>query len=215
MIVYQIRNPTNATIRSSVVSESRRTGRTRSWQSVHKLVFSQDSSARLELYAEGPCINLGISKQLINISFLPCTCPIGLKPIQSDIECKCDCDPDLQQYQITNCLEENGNIKLERNNNTWIEVINTTNGTGYVVSNCVFDYCVEKPVNISLSNPDEQCAYNRSGILCGECEPGLSLVLATSNCKEHIASCFNSRAQHHYSNRKYSWAHILRQHSSC
>ena len=45
-------------------------------------------------------------------------------------------------------------------------------------SNCVFDYCVKRPVNISLSNPDEQCAYNRSGVLCGECEPGLSLVLA-------------------------------------
>ncbi len=109
-----------------------------------------------------------------------------LKPIQSDIECKCDCDPVtvLQRYQITNCSEENGTIKLESNNNIWIEVINTTNQTGYVVSNCVFDYCVEKPVNISLSNPDELCAYNRSGVLCGECEPELSLVLSTSNCKE-------------------------------
>ena len=34
-----------------------------------------------------------------------------------------------------------------------------------------------------LSNPDEQCAYNRSGVLCGECKPGLSLVLATSKCE--------------------------------
>ena len=137
----------------------------------------------MELYAEGPCNNLGISRRLINISFLPCTCLIGLKPIQSDIECKCDCDQVLQQnFHVMNCSEENGTIKLE--SNIWIRLANTTNGTGYVVSNCTFDYCVEKPVNISLSNPDEQCAYNRSGILCGECEPGLSLVLATSNCKE-------------------------------
>ncbi len=35
-----------------------------------------------------------------------------------------------------------------------------------------------------LNNPDEQCAYNRSGVLCGECEPGLSLILATSKCRE-------------------------------
>ncbi len=193
MAVDQVGNPMNATIHSSVVTESG-VGRLKEGQAKQKVgnqcteleynVFSQDSSAQVELYAEGPCINLGISKQLINISFQPCTCPIGLKPIQSDIECKCDCDPDLQQYQITNCSEENGTIKLESNNNIWIEVINTTNGTGYVVSNCAFDYCVEKPVNISLSNPDEQCAYNRSGVLCGECEPGLSLVLATSKCKE-------------------------------
>ena len=80
---------------------------------------------KLELYAEGPCNNLGISRQLFNISFLPCTCPIGLKPIQSDIECKCDCDPDLLPYHITNCSEENGTITLERNSNIWIEFINT------------------------------------------------------------------------------------------
>ena len=194
MAVDQVGNQMNATIHSSVVSES---GRDcfKEGQAKQKVgnqcteleynVFSQDSSAQVELYAEGPCINLGISRQLINIYFQPCICPIGLQPIQSDIECRCDCDPDLQQrYQITNCSEENGTIKLESNNNIWIGVTNTTSGTGYVVSNCTFDYCVEKPVNISLSNPDEQCAHNRSGVLCGECKPGLSLVLGTSNCKE-------------------------------
>ncbi|XP_064401792.1 uncharacterized protein LOC135347698 isoform X2 [Halichondria panicea] len=194
MAVDQVGNPKkNATIHSSVITDSGfdRLKEGQAKQTVgHQCteleynVFSQDSSAQVELYAEGPCINLGISKQLIKISFLPCTCPIGLKPIQSDTECKCACDPDLLLYQITNCSEENETIKLESNNNIWIEVINTTNETGYVVSNCAFDYCVKRPVNISLSNPDEQCAYNRSGVLCGECEPGLSLVLATSKCKE-------------------------------
>ena len=110
-----------------------------------------------------------------NTYHLPCTCPIGFNSITSDIECKCNCDPLLQQrHQITNCSEENGTIKLE--SNIWIRVANTTNGTGYVVSNCPFDYCVEKPVDINLSNPDEQCDHNRSGVLCGECEPGLSLL---------------------------------------
>ena len=191
--VDQVGNPINATIRSFVVTTSG-VGRLKEGQAEQKVgnqctelkynVFSQDSSAQVELYAEGPCNNMGISKQLINISFELCTCPSGLQPIQSDIECKCDCDPDLQLgYQITKCFEEKETITLERNNNTWIEVINTTNKTGYVVSSCTLDYCVQKPVNISLSNPDEQCAYNRSGVLCGECEPGLSLMLATSNCK--------------------------------
>ncbi len=193
MVVDQVRNPTNATIRSSVVSESK-VGRLKEGQAEQEVgnqcteleynVFSQDSSAQVELYAEGPCINLGISKQLFNISFLFCTCLAGLKPVQSDIECKCDCDSILQGYHITNCLEENETITLERNNNTWIEVINTTNGTGYVVSSCTLDYCIQKPVNISLSNPDEQCAYNRSGVLCGECKSHFSLVLVTSHCKE-------------------------------
>ncbi len=105
MAVDQVKDPINATIRSSVITESG-VGRLKEGQAKQQVgnqcteleynVFSQDSSAQVELYAEGPCINLGISKQIINISFLPCTCPIGLKPIQSDTECKCDCDPDLQ-----------------------------------------------------------------------------------------------------------------------
>ena len=44
--------------------------------------------------------------------------------------------------------------------------------------------CAKTSQHQSISNPDEQCAYNGSGVLCGECEPGLSLVLATSNCRE-------------------------------
>ena len=193
MAVDQAGNPVNGTIRSSVITESG-VGRFKEGQAEQKVgnrcteleynVFSQDHFTQVELYANGPCNNLGISRQILNISFQKCECPIGLQPIPSSIECKCDCDPVLQQeYQITNCSEENGTIKLESNSNIWIGVTNTTNRTGYVVSNCIFDYCVQKPVNISLSNPDEQCAYNRSGVLCGECEPGLSLVLGTSRCE--------------------------------
>ncbi len=97
MAVDQVGNPLNATIQSSVITESR-VGRLKEGQEEQKIdnqcteleynVFSQDSSAQVELYAKGPCFKLGISKQLINISFLPCACAIGLKPIQSNIECK-------------------------------------------------------------------------------------------------------------------------------
>ncbi len=120
MAVDQVGNPMNAKIHSSVVSESG-VGRLKEGQAEQEVgnqcteleynVFSQDSSAQVELYAEGPCTDLGISRQLIKISFLPCTCPLGLKPIISHIECKCDCDPVLQQrYQITNCSEENETV---------------------------------------------------------------------------------------------------------
>ena len=69
----------------------------------------------------------------------------------------------------------------------WIGVANSINGTGYIIHDCLFDYCTERPVNISLNSSqqrDRQCAFNRSGVLCGECQQGLSLVLATSKCKE-------------------------------
>ena len=191
----QVGNPVNATIHSSVVTESR-VGRLTEGQTEQTVgnqcteieynVFSQDSSAQLELYADGPCTNLGISRKVINITFLPCICAVGLLPLQSNVECKCDCDPILQSYQITNCSQRAGTIKLETN--IWIGVEeNSTHGTGYIIHDCPFDYCVEKPVNISLNSSqerDRQCAFNRSGVLCGECQQGLSLVLGTSRCKE-------------------------------
>ena len=182
----------NATIHSSVVTESG-VGRLKEGQAEQRVgnqcteleynVFSQDSSAQVELYADGPCSNMGISKQTFTVTFLPCTCPIGLQPSQSQIECECVCDQELQPHQITNCSQQAGTIQLETN--IWIGVANSTNWTGYIIHDCPFDYCVEKPVNISLNSSqkrDRQCAFNRSGVLCGECQQGLSLVLATSKC---------------------------------
>ena len=54
---------------------------------------------------------------------------------------------------------------------------------------CPFDYCVSQTVNFSLNNTDVQCAHNRSGLLCGACKEGYSLVSGTSQCKQ----CTNSR----------------------
>ena len=174
----QVGNPVNATIHASVITESG-VGRLKEGQAEQRVgnqcteleynVFSQDSSAQVELYADGPCTNLGISKKIINISFLPCTCPIGLQQSTStEIDCKCVCDLKLQQY-IANCSQETGTIELKTN--IWIGVANSTNGTGYIIHDCPFDYCVEKPVNISLNSSqeiDRQCAFNRSGVLCGQ-----------------------------------------------
>lgn len=47
---------------------------------------------------------------------------------------------------------------------------------------CPFDYCKPASVYINLSTPDEQCAFNHSGILCGGCQEGLSLALGSSRC---------------------------------
>ena len=196
--VDQVGKPVNATIHGSVVDDSGTTiGRLKEGQTEQTVgnqctqleynVFSQDSSAHLELYADGPCTNLGISRKWINITFLPCTCAIGF--IQSHRfldDCQCICDPRLQPYQIRNCSQSAETIKLETN--IWIGVEeNSTNGTGYIIHDCPFNYCVEKPVNISLNSSqerDRQCAFDRSGVLCGECQQGLSLVLGTSRCRK-------------------------------
>ena len=92
-----------------------------------------------------------------------------------------ECDRRLASF-VSNCSRKKGTIQV--NSNVWIEYVNSTNITDYVIHACPFDYCVEKPVNISLTDQDEQCAFNRTGILCGECEQGLSLVFASSQCQQ-------------------------------
>ena len=54
----------------------------------------------------------------------------------------------------------------------------------YMHDHCPFDYCIVDtvPLLLNLSHPDDQCAFNRSGILCGACQSGLSQVLGTSKC---------------------------------
>ena len=37
---------------------------------------------------------------------------------------------------------------------------------------CLFDYCVNETVVFPLNNTDIQCAYDRSGLLCGACKNG-------------------------------------------
>ena len=147
-------------------------------------VYPQYNSAQLHihLYAEGPCgYNIEVSKLTSNLT---CECPVGFQPSSSQTECICECDRRLTQHQITSCFAKNGTVQLETN--IWIGLSNSTNGTGFVIHDCPFDYCVEKPVSISLSSPDsadEQCAYNRTGSLCGMCKD-LSLVFGSSRCQK-------------------------------
>ena len=145
-------------------------------------VFSAQSDDVMEVYADGPCRNQGISKQDVHLTFKRCTCPIGFEMDNTNkINCSCECDRKLATF-VNNCYLKDETIELK--SNVWIEYVNSTNITDYVIHACPFDYCVEKPANISLTNQDEQCAFNRTGTLCGECEQGLSLVFTSSQCQQ-------------------------------
>ena len=189
--VDQIGNPVNATLISTLTeSQSGQVGRLKEGQQLRKIsdyctdleynVYSSDSNEKIELYADGPCKNRGISRQEVNITFLPCTCPVGLERVPPEIDCKCDCDRKLSHY-ISDCSAENETVQI--NSNIWIKYVNSANLTDYATHECTFDYCVVRPVTLSLVDQDKQCAFNRTGILCGECKEGLSLVFASSDCQ--------------------------------
>ena len=150
-------------------------------------VFSPHGSETINLFADGPCESSTPSIRHLYIQFTDCTCPVGFKPsTNNEIRCECNCDPDLSPY-ITNCNSTTGSL-VRVNTNSWITYVNDTDSPGYVIHpNCPFDYCQPstKSVSINLNHPngaDVQCAYNRSGILCGACGEHLSLSLGSSRC---------------------------------
>jgi predicted outer membrane repeat protein len=85
-------------------------------------------------------------------------------------------------------LEEQGiqcNISSHtviRNTQKWISTIDVDKIA--VSHHCPYDYCKSYELSLNLSTPGDQCAFSRSGVLCGTCQPGQSQVLGTSNCKK-------------------------------
>ena len=80
-----------------------------------------------------------------------------------------------------------GNITHDPGQKFWVGYDDQSHGL-ILNSLCPFDYCVSQAVNFSLNNTDMQCAYNRSGLLCGACKKDYSLVLGTSHCKQCTSS---------------------------
>ena len=104
------------------------------------------------------------------------TCLPGFK--MSDSARSCVCEPRLAHY--TNITNGFGRITRESSQHFWVGFNNEL----ILHPHCPFDYCVNKPVVFPLNNTDLQCAYNRSGLLCGRCKEGYSLVLGTSQCRK-------------------------------
>lgn len=154
-------------------------------------VFSPNSSTELTLLAQGPCGDALPSVKRVEIVFIPCSCPIGFQPTHEDeTKCECDCDPELP-FVITVCDPQQES--LVREGNFWIAYTymnssdNSSTG-GYIgYAHCPLDYCVPASlkVNVTLSKPngsDMQCAFHRSGLLCGRCKPHYSISLGSSHC---------------------------------
>ena len=150
-------------------------------------IVSLHEYEELTLYAiDGPCKDADLSRRVIRVHFLPCSCPIGFQISgNTEINCTCDCHSNIIQY-TEHCDILTESIIKKSQSRAWISYINNTNLTGYLVyENCPFDYCNPHSPPIILSQPngaDEQCAFNRSSLLCGSCRPGLGLSLGSSHC---------------------------------
>ena len=102
------------------------------------------------------------------------SCPIGF-PMVKDT---CICNPQLNLPPIT--CDINSQI-ITRDGDMWIGYKNDSDCL-IVYQNCPFDYCNDGTVQFKITSPDVQCLHNRSGILCGQCTKGLSLMLGSNQC---------------------------------
>ena len=132
-----------------------------------------NKSGTLILYADGPCSTSG---KLLNISleFLDCPHGFGLNPSNGI----CECEPRLQKYTNRCNVTER---TLERSGEFWVGYDNNFQGL-ILHPHCPFDYCISASINVTLNDTDKQCENNRSGLLCGKCKSGFSLVLGSSKC---------------------------------
>ena len=110
-------------------------------------------------------------------------CPFGF--IFSPLAKSCICDPILTTCGIIGERDCDINDQtILRPANSWISATTSNNSYTYHISlHCPFHYCLPHSSHLNFSTPDSQCQFNRSGLLCGQCQEGLSTVFSSSYCK--------------------------------
>ena len=142
------------------------------------------TSQEMTLYAEGPCpsTNSSVSDTIqtntlrVTVKILPC--PLGFQ--LSKYQPACICAERLKHFTNT-CIIDDGTVQRPNGASFWIGYDNESEGL-ILHPHCPFDYCTSTEVFITVNDNDRQCNFNRSGLLCGRCAQGLSLVLGSSNC---------------------------------
>ena len=153
-------------------------------------VFSLLQSVSIELDAEGSPCSVILNANTLDISVgLNQSCPPGFSISESARSCVCE----LRLAQYTNsCNITNGvgNITRDSGQQFWVGYDDQSQSDDKLILHplCPYNYCVNYEVTFRLNESDIQCTHNRSGLLCGACKEGYSLVLGTFRCRK----CTNS-----------------------
>lgn len=112
-------------------------------------------------------------------------CPKGFSLYKRKKSCSCE---QLLSSFIRSCDLDKQTVF--RDANIWLSADTLNDSHTYHVSIiCPFDYCLPHSSHLDLANPDMQCQFKRSGVLCGYCQQGLSTVFGSSQCK-HCSSIY-------------------------
>ena len=149
----------------------RETGNNCSKLSYH--IYTRDTSATLILQPEGVCESSDFSSVIIHVTIKPC--PQGFQELGD----QCECDQRLSNRFKSIACDIDTDTIFSKESTIWLRY-----DEHYlkIHGNCPLDYCLETSDNISLESPDEQCANNRSGVICGGCHDNYSIGLGGSKC---------------------------------
>ena len=130
-------------------------------------------------------VNGGFPKWGVTLVVDIIECPPGFH--KNDRSGRCECAPIFKNYNIS-CIAARNDSYFRRSGSNWFAFLNSSNRTCLTVyTDCPFDYCNSSQVTFNILDPDRQCTDGREGILCAQCQPGLSLLLGSNRC----ASCSN------------------------
>ena len=142
------------------------------------------TTQEMTLYAQGPCSPSQTNTLTVTMNIL--NCPPGFQLSMN--EPICICAERLQHFTNT-CLVDSTTVLREHNAEFWVGYDSSNESRGLILHpHCPFDYCTSEEMYLAVDDSDEQCNYNRSGLLCGRCSENLSLALGSSRCLQ----CSNS-----------------------
>lgn len=123
--------------------------------------------------------------QKLTVQIALMECPDGFQ-LANEIK-ECTCESRLRKYTNTCNITDQ---TILRDKNFWVGY---SKESGLILHPyCLLDYCISTPVNFTLNETDKQCNNNRTGLLCGQCKPGFSLILRGSVCREDCSDKYLS-----------------------
>ena len=136
----------------------------------------ENGNGDLNLYAD-------IGELAITVNVTLRSCPPGYSIGSQKGLLKCLCDTYVTNTLSTSC--NSSRYTIMRPGNSWIGAIDHINASDVVyVPTCPIGYCSEDLTNVDLRIPDMICEPGRTGILCGACKPGLSIMFGSNDCHE-------------------------------
>ena len=123
----------------------------------------------------------------INVNLITLPCPIGL--VVNFTLGDCVCNNDITHISGVDCSTSWMPYPIQRSGNNWIYHRYDYYDCTIAHIGCPFDYCNTSPVKLNLNKSHLQCNFNRSGILCGQCTQGLSLMIGSNRC----ANCTDTK----------------------